>query len=103
MVVSGVRCGVRRLCAFGTGRCRGGARCVPPHGHPSCDSDGDQHADLKSRDGERDDEVAEHERGRGIGAASSSRWAPFSRSLITPIPANIVLSGISSTSVPIAT
>jgi hypothetical protein len=40
---------------------------------------------------------------RGIGAASSSRWAPPSRSTITPSPANMVLSGISRPFVPVAT
>ena len=41
--------------------------------------------------------------GRGIGAASSSRRAPFSRSTITLRPANIVLRGISRPIVPVAT
>ena len=40
---------------------------------------------------------------RRIGAASNSRWAPLSRSTITPMPPNIVLSGISSPIVPVAT
>jgi hypothetical protein len=40
---------------------------------------------------------------RGIGAASSSRCAPLSRSTITPSPANMVLSGISRPIVLIAT
>ena len=40
---------------------------------------------------------------RGIGAASSSRWAPLSRSTITPSPANMVLSGIRRPIVPVAT
>ena len=60
----------------------------------------DQHADLQRRDRDRDDEVAEHEERAPIGAASSSRWAPLSRSTITPRPANIVFSGISSPIVP---
>ena len=30
-----------------------------------------------------------------MGAASSSRWAPLSRSTMTPMPENIVFSGIS--------
>jgi hypothetical protein len=38
-----------------------------------------------------------------IGAARSSRCAPLSRSTITLSPENIVLSGISSPSVPTAT
>ena len=33
--------------------------------------------------------------GRGIGAASRSRWAPLSRSTMTPMPANMQFSGIS--------
>ena len=41
--------------------------------------------------------------GRGTGAASSSRCAPCSRSTITLSPENIMLSGISSPTVPIAT
>src|SRR5947199_2636521 len=40
---------------------------------------------------------------RGIGAARSSRWAPLSRSTITPRPATIVFSGISRPTVPVAT
>ena len=41
--------------------------------------------------------------GRGTGAASSSRWAPDSRSTSTLSPANIVFSGISRPIVPVAT
>ena len=41
--------------------------------------------------------------GRGIGAASMSRRAPLSRSTITPIPENMVLIGMSSPAVAIAT
>ena len=40
---------------------------------------------------------------RGIGAVSSSRRAPLSRSTITPIPENIVLSGTSRPTVAMAT
>ena len=40
---------------------------------------------------------------RGIGAASRSRWAPLSRSTITPMPANMQLIGTSSPIVPTAT
>ena len=40
---------------------------------------------------------------REIGAVRSSRCAPDSRSTSTPMPANIVLSGISSPIVPVAT
>jgi len=40
---------------------------------------------------------------REIGALSSSRCAPVSRSTSTPIPANIVFSGINSPIVPVAT
>ncbi|HEX6699314.1 MAG TPA: hypothetical protein VF101_01135 [Gaiellaceae bacterium] len=40
---------------------------------------------------------------RGTGAARSSRRAPLSRSTITPSPANIVFSGISRPTVPVAT
>ncbi len=42
-------------------------------------------------------------KGLGTGAASSSRWAPFSRSTITARPENIVFSGISRPTVPTAT
>ena len=42
-------------------------------------------------------------RGRRTGAASSSRWAPLSRSTITLSPANVVASGTSSPTVPTAT
>ena len=42
-------------------------------------------------------------RPREIGAVSSSRCAPLTRSTITLSPENIVFSGISSPTVPIAT
>jgi len=40
---------------------------------------------------------------RGIGAASSSRWAPLSRSTITLRPANAAVSGTRSPTVPTET
>ncbi len=40
---------------------------------------------------------------RGIGAASSSRWAPLSRSMMTLSPAKTVVRGTSRPTVPIET
>ena len=65
---------------------------------------GDQRGELEPGHRERDRRGCRARAAAGeSGAASSSRWAPLSRSTITPMPENIAFSGISRPIVAMAT